>query len=123
MRPIDNEGDTARGGLADELQIHELSGFVHVDGDGTISGLSWNFRAKYRKWGFAVAKSPQAEAWRVAWAPFGDGTRYEWGEEGAYLRSGTYEGPVLSIEAAERIIRDCAAEFMRASNSASRSGR
>jgi len=59
--------------------FHELTGFVHVDGDGTVGGLPWNFRAKYRTWNFAVASAAEREAWRVAWAPLGDGTRYEGG--------------------------------------------
>jgi len=60
------------------------------------------------------AISPKARAWRVAWARLGDSTRCEWGEEGAYLRSGTYDGPGRpDHDEAERNIKECAPDCLR----------
>jgi len=72
--------------LVTRLQIDELVGNTFLDGEGTVDGLPWSSRAKWGRWTFAVARSPDAEAWRVAWAPLGDGTRYEWDEHAGRSR-------------------------------------
>jgi len=85
----------------DGFKIDMLGGNVPVQGEGTIDGLPWYFRARGRGWSFEVCKDPGMTADMPGWS---NGLIFDvWHESHAWPDVGWIEH-----EDAEVIIHCCA---------------
>lgn len=80
------------------IVIDSIGGFCPTQGEGTIDGVPFYFRARHGAWGMGVGKDPVGVAMGMV--------------EG-FLREGDDPTSGYMEEAeVERIIRECAAEYL-----------
>jgi hypothetical protein len=89
------------------LVIGHIAGMTPVQGEGTVNGLPFYFRARGRHYSFSVAATPDADPVAVG---FGDGepgyhVRHPWGDE-------PFAAGFMSFEVAERLINECARSYL-----------
>jgi hypothetical protein len=92
-----------------KLQIDWLGGNAPVQGEGTVAGRPFYFRARGQRWSFAVTEEPGADPasiWSVEDA-MGSGFYME-GEYGER----PFEASWMPEEDARRIIEECAAVYL-----------
>jgi hypothetical protein len=98
--------------LAGRLEIGDVVGFCPVQCEGTIDGLPFYFRARGSAWQFCVAATPAGDPLDVMLAAM----KGEGAGEGFYRCGGWYQftsAEWLVRHEVNRIVRDCAAEFVR----------
>ena len=84
------------------LHIEWLGGNCPVQAEGTITGVPFYFRARWNHWSMSIGENPIAiEISEIMW----------YKDEG--WGNGPYEAGWMPVEEAERIIRKCAAEFIK----------
>jgi hypothetical protein len=87
------------------LVIDDVSGMCPVQGEGTVGGLPFYFRARHCGWSFSVAETPDGDPIDVS---IGRAKGFfkcgEWGE-------GAHDAGFMSADVAEKIIRECAEEY------------
>lgn len=96
------------------LTLTSLGGFCPVQGDGTLDGHPFYFRARGEHWTFSVADEPGSD-------PVAVGSGYHgvpgWIKTSAY-GSAPYEAGWMPHDTAERLVLRAAAEYCQGTNGA-----
>ena len=79
--------------------LDTIGGSCPVQGEGTVDGLYWYFRARGERWSF--------EVWDVSFGPFGElpGKPELWLTGAAWDEEGEYGAGYMPVQEAERLIR------------------
>ena len=83
------------------LIIDQISGNCPVQGDGTIDGVPWYFRARFEHWSMSIGPDPVG---------ISCGEKHGWYREEAW-GDGEYDAGYMPRDTAKQIIRDCAKKW------------
>jgi hypothetical protein len=89
------------------LVITNLGGMCPVQGEGTIDGFPFYFRARGQRYTFSVASTPDGdplEAWGGS-DEVGYHVQHSWGD-------GPFAAGYMELDVAESFIRQCAREYL-----------
>lgn len=88
------------------LQLEaEIEGYCPVQGHGKIAGVEFYFRARWEEWTFALATGEMLDPIDISSSGQG------FFREGRYGQK-PYDASWMPLEEAERIIRECARQFL-----------
>jgi hypothetical protein len=91
-----------------DLEYRLITKAAPVQAEGRIAGCPFYFRARHQEWTFAVAERPGVDPVELEETV---------NEDRGWVRSGRfeqpYEGSHLPADAADMLIRECAAEYLR----------
>lgn len=93
----------------DGLVIDRIAGMTPVEGNGTVNGLPFYFRARGQKYSFSVAATPDADPVAVGFGERQPGyhVKEKWGDE-------PFAAGFMPFEEAERIINACGQTYLAA---------
>ena len=99
----DLEWESEQSGDGWDGRIH---GYVPVQGNGTIDGLPWYFRARWDSWSLSISEDADTDPIEVRWRN-ASGWYYEdtWGE--------MFEAGWMPFETAWEIIIECFEKYRR----------
>lgn len=106
--------DWAPESWVDGLVIDHIAGMTPVQGDGTVRGLPFYFRARGQSYSFSVAATPDADPVAVGFGERQPGyhVKLQWGDE-------PFAAGFMPFEEAERLINECATVYLTALASSS----
>ena len=87
-----------------------LGGQAPVQAEGTVGGRPFYFRSRYEHWTFSISERDEVSPVEIDSAA--SGAEHGFFREGRY-GTGPFEASYMPEEEARRIIRACAAEYLR----------